>query len=394
MEGGISTYAENFKNTLLTNHSAGTQIDIVAYSLGGIITREMLRLYRYTLESAGIEIARVITIGTPHSGTDMATFDLPSLAVTTLISLFGPNWGSAVFYSLNPQSSFMTTLNQDPMSYSNGIEMYTLSGVDLVAGSLLEALGVHDGVNDVIVTRSSASLSYAVENQWFLSHHNALLAQSSYPSVDSWLAGGIDTDQDGLLDVEERHIYLTNPTLPDTDFDGLSDWYEVTPNPYVTYARESDSDGDTLSDGDEILVHGTNPLTAYTDGDILTDAQEIDWEYDLNDTDDPIDADHLTYSAWQTGSTTGYVRANHYTAMSYVIVDVRYMTSSGFWKPYSQVGMDNTPYYNGDYYVSWSIQQGYVQMQVKVKAYDGSGHYLGCDTKIVIIPGGGGPPIE
>lgn len=57
--------------------------------------------------------------------------------------------------------------------------------------------------------------------------------------------------------------------------------------------------------------------------------------------------------------------------------------------------MDTTPYYYGDYYVSWSIQQGYAQMQVMVKAYDSSGHYLGSDTQYVAIPsGGGGPPIE
>ncbi len=48
------------------------------------------------------------------------------------------------------------------------------------------------------------------------------------------------------------------------------------------------------------------------------------------------------------------------------------------------VGTDYTPYYSGDYHVSWSIQQGYAKMQVKVQAYNAWDIYLGCDTQYVI----------
>ncbi|MFW9927022.1 MAG: hypothetical protein ACFFDM_09660, partial [Candidatus Thorarchaeota archaeon] len=93
---------------------------------------------------------------------------------------------------------------------------------------------------------------------------------------------------------------------------------------------------------------------------------------------------------WQVNGATGYVRANHYTAMDYVKVYVKYKNSLGHWTSYFYVGTDSTPYYYGDYYVQWSILQGYVQMLVKVQAYDSSNHYLGSDYQYVTLPGSGG----
>lgn len=37
----------------------------------------------------------------------------------------------------------------------------------------------------------------------------------------------VDSDSDGLLDIEEEQIYKTDPTLPDTDGDGFSDGVEI-----------------------------------------------------------------------------------------------------------------------------------------------------------------------
>ena len=87
---------------------------------------------------------------------------------------------------------------------------------------------------------------------------------------------------------------------------------------------------------------------------------------------------------------TGYVRVNHYSAMDYVKVYVRYKTSSGYWTSYMHVGTDYTLYTSGDYYASWSLLSGYVQMCVKAQAYDSQGHYLGSDYTYVTLPGSGG----
>ena len=67
-----------------------------------------------------------------------------------------------------------------------------------------------------------------------------------------------DTDNDGLSDGEEVYTYFTNPVASDTDSDGLTDSEEILV--YLTDPTLSDTDSDGYSDGDEINLYGTNPL--------------------------------------------------------------------------------------------------------------------------------------
>lgn len=69
-----------------------------------------------------------------------------------------------------------------------------------------------------------------------------------------------DPDQDGLTNAEEEH-YGTIPICADSDFDGLSDGDEV--NVYHTDPLKADTDGDGVPDGMEIAI-GSNPLVAET----------------------------------------------------------------------------------------------------------------------------------
>ncbi|MBE5945895.1 MAG: VWA domain-containing protein [Lachnospiraceae bacterium] len=114
-----------------------------------------------------------------------------------------------------------------------------------------------------------------------------------------------DTDADGLNDFYEIYISFTNPSLidtdnngildgqedydkdglttkqeannnadswnPDTDDDGLWDGKEV--NLYHTKVRVADTDNDGLNDGDEIIL-GTDPRVKDTDGDGISDGRE------------------------------------------------------------------------------------------------------------------------
>lgn len=64
----------------------------------------------------------------------------------------------------------------------------------------------------------------------------------------------VDTDNDRLSDEDERR-YNTDPTKPDTDGDGLSDW-------------------------EEVIIYETDPLKADTDGDNFSDSQEVRAGYD------------------------------------------------------------------------------------------------------------------
>jgi pimeloyl-ACP methyl ester carboxylesterase len=437
----ISDYADDFAQALIDEHQneLGVQIDIVAHSMGGLIAREMLRLWRDSLASYGIEIGRVITLGTPHQGTQMAGSGLGSAVLSLLDLFFGyPSWPSPVFGSMAPGSPFLAALNDNPLSYSDGIEWYTMAGDD-ISGWQIFVWPVHIDINDLLVANGRAHLAFSTTETIYGWDHRALIEdayQTSYGFVSDWLVGGNDADDDGLLDVEEVYAYGTNPYDSDTDNDLLTDYQEIATyntnpldsdsdndflsdyqevalyytNPldsdcdddsvldgtevltYGTDPFDSDTDDDTLTDYDEIHVHGTIPTAWSTDGDILNDAQEIDWGYDPFDTDDPIDAQELTYSAWQVKGITGCVRANHFAAMDYVKVYARYQNSYGQWTGYYYVGTDYSAAYYGDYYVTWSLLQGFIQMKVKVNAYDSVNHYLGSDYTYVTLPGGGGDP--
>jgi hypothetical protein len=68
-----------------------------------------------------------------------------------------------------------------------------------------------------------------------------------------------DYDGDGLSDVSEINLYLTDSFNPDTDGDGLTDGEEVMV--YGTNPRDADTDGDSWLDAEE-LVNGTDPLVS------------------------------------------------------------------------------------------------------------------------------------
>ena len=82
----------------------------------------------------------------------------------------------------------------------------------------------------------------------------------------------VDSDGDGLTDELETALG-TDPLLPDSDADGVSDSDEI--DFYGTDALDPDTDGDGLDDAEELLAGGTNPLLDDTDGDDVSDGEEI-----------------------------------------------------------------------------------------------------------------------
>lgn len=130
-----------------------------------------------------------------------------------------------------------------------------------------------------------------------------------------------DSDFDGLGDGQEVQEYFTNPLIADTDGGGAFDGSEVSAglNPLdplddgsidsdrdgLTDLEEielgtqpyyNDSDFDSLSDGDEVKIYGTDPLQADTDQGGITDGYEV--STGLN----PLDAsDDLLFDSDQDG---------------------------------------------------------------------------------------------
>lgn len=98
-----------------------------------------------------------------------------------------------------------------------------------------------------------------------------------------------DSDNDGLSDLDETNIYMSDPYITDTDSDGLYDGLEVqywgvdwNANPdgdQLINLLDSDSDNDGLSDGIEVNILGTNPALADTDGNGTLDGDE---DFDLD----------------------------------------------------------------------------------------------------------------
>ncbi len=83
-------------------------------------------------------------------------------------------------------------------------------------------------------------------------------------------SGDWDSDTDYISDYWEIYTYDTDPSLSDTDDDGLTDWYEIAylgydvdvDNDGLMCPRDWDSDGDWIKDGDD-----PNPLVYnYADG--------------------------------------------------------------------------------------------------------------------------------
>jgi uncharacterized protein GlcG (DUF336 family) len=89
-----------------------------------------------------------------------------------------------------------------------------------------------------------------------------------------------DSDEDGLSDSLEAR-YKGDPNNPDTDGDGISDYYEVYE--HKTKVDLADSDKDGLSDYEELNTYFTNPLKADSDGDRMSDYAEREAGTDPND---------------------------------------------------------------------------------------------------------------
>lgn len=151
-------------------------------------------------------------------------------------------------------------------------------------------------------------------------------------SIEEYLGSDVnntDTDGDGLGDYYEVFSTYTDPTMADTDENGIKDGDEDFDEDGLTnleellnetYPYSEDSDNDGLSDGDEVNNFGTDPLVADTDGDGLDDGDEIILSTDplIQDTD----GDGVIDSREKFQQTFTHKVMNEDCAVTEVVVDM------------------------------------------------------------------------
>jgi hypothetical protein len=98
-----------------------------------------------------------------------------------------------------------------------------------------------------------------------------------------------DPDEDGLINRDERS-WGTNPENPDTDGDGLLDGDEALKyftDPNNPHDADTDHDGDGLTTVEEVDIYLTDPTMPDTDGDGYDDGDEV------RRGSDPLDPDSI-----------------------------------------------------------------------------------------------------
>ena len=120
-----------------------------------------------------------------------------------------------------------------------------------------------------------------------------------------------DTDNDGLLDYEEICSYFSDPNDKDTDDDGIEDGDEV--NNYGTNPTEFDvdSDYDGLYDFVEIYQSFTDPGNPDTDRDNLFDGWEYGYFIDGNSYLDPNNPDTDSNGIYDCKDTIDWVEGSN-----------------------------------------------------------------------------------
>lgn len=343
----ISNFADRLYLFIRDNYPDGSQIDLVAHSLGGLIIREMLRIHEIDLIYQKFVIGRIVTLATPHEGTEYA-YHTEGI------------WDTQIADQFAPDSLFMTQLNdfQWPDYHAN-VKWYAMGGVDdgFVA-KLAATLYFGFCGNDCMVPIDSAKGENILEfdytiNIYFNTGSDAnahslivekygeanAISTEAFDEIVWFLQGDLDSDGDNLYDFMEKATLNTDPYNSDTDSDGMDDYWEVTYNLNASDASDAltDLDNDGLTNLEEYNL-GTRPDLTSTDGDSFSDFYEINNGMNplvYDDISPPSLTSLLTTSfTYQTVPFTKATVYSHFSVTDYSEVSsitLYYRSNSGSW---------------------------------------------------------------
>ena len=190
---------------------------------------------------------------------------------------FAPDWDGTGMLEL-------PILQADrPMDYTwrNDGSIYMPGKLDyaLISDGVVEAVHMFGLQTQDMSAARLAQYGLQSGDTWSASDHLPIV-------VDLAMAGGEvqDADEDGVPDGVDNCADIPNPgqedfnangvgdACEDSDQDGIWDYLEFQ---FGTDPTLQDTDGDGLTDGAEVDVFGTDPLSDDTDGDGISDALEL-----------------------------------------------------------------------------------------------------------------------
>ncbi|MFW9923512.1 MAG: hypothetical protein ACFFDW_09545, partial [Candidatus Thorarchaeota archaeon] len=178
----------------------------------------------------------------------------------------GSEWSSPI--SINSYLASDSDYNLCTDSFGNSIVVFEtlIGGYHRIYLKQRSAFGTWSSeklVSSTMINAYDPSITIDGNGQYYIIYTEKYLQATEVYIVN----GFVDSDDDGLSDLDEINIYNTNPLL-------------------------ADSDGDTISDGDEVLIFSTNPLDDDSDNDLMPDNFEIQYGFNPNsNTDASLDYD-------------------------------------------------------------------------------------------------------
>lgn len=163
--------------TLSNNISVG-KIDVIAHSNGGLLSR-------YYIQGSALgydyDINKLITLNTPHSGSQLANRLLTTFSwAQPILSLMGKNANNGIIDGLRVDGSFIRTLNSNMQNY-NEIGVHTISSTlsvtelvnfdttnwDVTLGLLIyyHLNAINEGYNDYLFNGSTNDIIVPLNSQ-------------------------------------------------------------------------------------------------------------------------------------------------------------------------------------------------------------------------------------
>jgi hypothetical protein len=170
-------------------------------------------------------------------------------------------WEFASAWNQHSSSPLTNLISGNTVTFTIPLSTLGLSAGNVIKFDVATSGGGNDPGVDHVSRSTTATTGWA--------------APSTGGSMLSYtIAALADSDSDGLADTWENTYFgnLDQTGSGDPDSDGLNNSGELTAGTNPTVA---DTDGDGLNDGAEVNTHTTNPLVADTDGDGVNDGAEV-----------------------------------------------------------------------------------------------------------------------